>query len=609
MWPRLLGPILIYDLVATTRRGHHVLFRVLYVAVVAAILLVMYYDGIGRRRPDMKIEAQTLSAMRIQLIQLNEDFFQRFMFVEFLAIVLLTPSVTAGAIAEDKERRTLEFLLATNLNNYEIVVGKLVSRLAYMGLLMLAGLPVLALLQFLGGVEPALILAGFAAAGSMLFSLASLSILNSVIADKPRTAIFLTYFEVTLYFLASIYLPHLWKAGTLPQPVEWFCAGNIYTALMRLKTTVAATGTLLSGLPQILGQFATFHVSVALATLFFSIVGLRVWTRRQASGAVRHTRQLRVRSLPQVGNLPVLWKELYAEPLYRLQHGGSIVLTTLSAGLIVCGGMLVFALIYLELAAGKGTDKIQGIARLLTMIAASLALLATAMRACGAFAGERDRQTLDSLLTTPLKNSTIVWGKWFGSVLSVRKVWAWLFVLWLIAMALDAMGFFAVLWLLLACLIYSCFAASLGLWCSLHCRTTMRATVFTLLVLLMATWGHHLLMWCAKPLLEGVLGSPYWGYSSWVEGIKEFQTYGLTPPQTLNWLASQYTEFHEVSGPEMPYLEAHFNFLRPMEMVSAGLFLHVLATMVLVQRIHARFAAVTGRLPLDSRRRRTQAAA
>ena len=44
-------------------------------------------------------------------------------------ILLLTPAYTAGAVAEEKERRTLEFILATDLRNREIILGKVLSRL------------------------------------------------------------------------------------------------------------------------------------------------------------------------------------------------------------------------------------------------------------------------------------------------------------------------------------------------------------------------------------------------------------------------------------------------------------------------------------------------
>ncbi len=51
-------------------------------------------------------------------------FFEAFMMVQIVAVSILTPAFVAGAIAEEKDRKTLEFLLATDLRNREIVLSK-----------------------------------------------------------------------------------------------------------------------------------------------------------------------------------------------------------------------------------------------------------------------------------------------------------------------------------------------------------------------------------------------------------------------------------------------------------------------------------------------------
>src|SRR5438309_1571742 len=71
-------------------------------------------------------------------------------------------------------------------------------------LILLTGLPVVSLVQLLGGVDPTLVLVGFAATGLTMLSLAALSILNSVFAQKPRDAIVLTYLAVVAYMALSL---------------------------------------------------------------------------------------------------------------------------------------------------------------------------------------------------------------------------------------------------------------------------------------------------------------------------------------------------------------------------------------------------------------------
>src|SRR5579871_3158497 len=97
------------------------------------------------------------------------------------------------------ERNTLYFLLATDLYTREIFLSKYLSRLANMTLLLLTGLPILSVLQFMGGVDADLMLAGFAGTGLTMLGLASVSILMSTLLKRPRDAIALTYLLLIIY--------------------------------------------------------------------------------------------------------------------------------------------------------------------------------------------------------------------------------------------------------------------------------------------------------------------------------------------------------------------------------------------------------------------------
>jgi ABC-type Na+ efflux pump permease subunit len=65
------------------------------------------------------------------------------MAIQVAAVFWLTPAYLASAIVQEKERRTIEFLLITDLSSREIVLGLAFSRLALLALVLLAGLPIL----------------------------------------------------------------------------------------------------------------------------------------------------------------------------------------------------------------------------------------------------------------------------------------------------------------------------------------------------------------------------------------------------------------------------------------------------------------------------------
>ena len=60
--------------------------------------------------------------------------------------------MTAGALGHEKERGTLQALFGTELQSFEIVLGKLLGRLAILGQLGLIGLPLYLLMGGFAGL-------------------------------------------------------------------------------------------------------------------------------------------------------------------------------------------------------------------------------------------------------------------------------------------------------------------------------------------------------------------------------------------------------------------------------------------------------------------------
>src|SRR4029077_13348998 len=121
---------------------------------------------------------------------------------------------------------------------------------------------------------------------------------------------------------------------------------------------------------------------------------------------------------------------------------------------------------------------------------AFLLLLGVAVRAASSISSERDRQTFDALLTTPIDSSTILWSKWLGSVMSFRLGWAWLALIYGMGLLTGGLNLFALPMLLAAWFVFAGVSAIIGLWFSMTCRSTMRATVLTLFTTVALNIGH-----------------------------------------------------------------------------------------------------------------------
>jgi ABC-type transport system involved in multi-copper enzyme maturation permease subunit len=577
-WVRLFGPVLFYDLVRNARRTRTYLTRCGYLA-----LLLLFLWAIVER------EAENLSSNRgapdpKAMAALAESFFATFLGVQFGLVVFLTPAYVASAITEEKERKTLEFLLATDLDSREIVLGKLVARVGYLTLLLLTGLPVLSAVQFLGGVEPILVFAGFAATALTMASLAGISILASVYANRSRDAILLTYLAVGLYcglcLLGSAIIdmgvfparPLFPDGPSLNECINGFQAGNPFYVISR--TFWGPAGPLRSIVPTVLFGYAIFHVLLTLVTVTLAVLRLRPIALREASVTNKAAKHRLVQR--SVSERPMVWKEMYFGGGMRFRRW-SLVMVVLGvalsfapvpfmagvrlgsefkqyvrdlgpmiAGLCLFGvslygsgrlrfrrwslvvvgiGIPLFLCPLLYITAydspyGRSVSEFNAYVRGVGTIVASVCLLGVAVRGSVAVRIERDKDTLDALLTSPLTTQEILVGKWLGCLWGLRWPGLWLGGIYAVGLLTGGLSLLAVPLLVGAILVYAGTLAVLGLWFSVICRTTVRATVATVFSTLGLSVGHWLLWLCCLP---------FGGSGRDVEMFWKVQT-GITPP-------------------------------------------------------------------------------
>src|SRR5205085_3227407 len=93
---------------------------------------------------DQKIDTRNPQAAK-QLVGL-------FFLGQYILASLMAPTFAAGTITGEKERKTYEMLLASPLRPSTILIGKLLSSLSYLVLLILSSLPLMILCFLLGGI-------------------------------------------------------------------------------------------------------------------------------------------------------------------------------------------------------------------------------------------------------------------------------------------------------------------------------------------------------------------------------------------------------------------------------------------------------------------------
>jgi ABC-type transport system involved in multi-copper enzyme maturation permease subunit len=528
--PELVGPLFFYDLVRLARSGRTTLIRCVYALALLVGVSAVYYH----RFPQELFGAYSGRAPKASLSDLA-----RFgwlvvttaLVIQAAAVLVLTPAYVAGAIAEDKERRTLDLLFTTHLRDREIVLGKLCARILHLLGLLLAGLPMLCLAQLWGGVDPVILGALMLATLATLLSVAGVAILASVVSRGVQAALMGTYATVLLFNVACVCCPFYPLASpiALLLEIERQLTGAGPTGPVSLP--VFAAGSPLLVIVPLAAMYLLAHGSIAIGCVWWAVQSLRLSSEPVVGQPVAppvdsdeepvaHEKKrkiveetVRFFQLPPVGERPLVWLEMYAGSVWRRANpsAGDVIaqLALLFAVFLVIaltlGGLVLSCETGLE---GWGSytrsvrTELNPLVRALTLLVAGFGCAGLAYRLAGAVSRERERQTLDGLLSLPIDREELLRAKWLGNVLRWRIVAYCLGGIWLVGLLAGALHPMSALALALSVGAYAAFFACMGLWLSLSARTTRRAHAWMALALFVMFAGPWALLF-VTPLSGG----------------------------------------------------------------------------------------------------------
>lgn len=127
--------------------------------------------------------------------------------LEMCLVAYIVPSVTASSIAGEREKQTLEILLTTALKPGQIIWGKLVSSISTLLLYILSGLPILAIVFSVGGIEIVDLIQVMLYIFVLAIFFGSFGILFSCLFKKSMVATICTYGMVIITALG----PYIFK--------------------------------------------------------------------------------------------------------------------------------------------------------------------------------------------------------------------------------------------------------------------------------------------------------------------------------------------------------------------------------------------------------------
>lgn len=172
------NPVLQRELLVNLRMNRAFILLFSYLAILG---LVVYAAWPVERQVDM-----TKSNAAKELVDL-------FFLGQYLLVSLMAPSFAAGAITGEKERKSYEMLLASPLKPAAILSGKLLASLAPLGILILCSLPIVMLCVPLGGVSLYEVLAAYLALTVSVITFGMISLACSSYFSRTMASLTVSY--------------------------------------------------------------------------------------------------------------------------------------------------------------------------------------------------------------------------------------------------------------------------------------------------------------------------------------------------------------------------------------------------------------------------------
>jgi ABC-type transport system involved in multi-copper enzyme maturation permease subunit len=524
----LVGPVFRAELVRTARRQRYYLLRVAYGF---ALLLLIWGDYAALVE---LAEGRGSTPSIAEIADFAVRTFGSFAGFQLATILVLVPPLFGAVIADEKQRKTIHYLMASQLSSGEIVFDKLAARLLHVGVFILLGLPVISLLTLFGGVAWEYVVVAYVGTCSTTFFAAAMATLVSTFARRVRQGVLIAYvLEFAWLIVPSVADPlcrfafprvYLWF-----RPVnDWVQATSPLFVLFTAARRRMRRGIFLGGTGVMLDPFLWMVGLQLAAGVFFLLVAmmqLRPTFRRQETSARRlawfgpRQRPSRWLRRPACGEDAMLWKErhcvrtdvftkLFVLPATIILTVGVILASGLDDNVVRCFNELVrtgypspsFA-----------RSELNDTLRAISPYSIALWLLAVAGATASRVTGEREEDTWVSLLSTPLSGWEILRGKGLGAVWDLRGLGALLGLFWLIVLAAGGVHPLGFLLALLVVALLTWFVVTLGMYVSLSARTTSRAITTVIVVLVFLNGGYFVIL---EPVLM-IFGSgvDQWTYS------------------------------------------------------------------------------------------------
>ena len=411
----MLGPIFQRELSTIPRRPGHFGTRAATLTAIGILGATTWQATIGFDRDATLGETAAFGLL----------FFQILTFVLLLFTLFFAALSAAGAVSQEKDRRTFLLLLVTDMRNHEIVLGKLLGALLPILEQLLITAPVFAMLLWLGGIAPEQVLQAVLVLLATAIAAGSLGGLMALWRDRTFQALALSVLALVLWVCLTqavgIVGPLLTKA------IDWSRVQAWIDPFLAMQSVLEPPAVGSGSIPPAYG-YVLVAILAAVLVNGLGVKKLRAWnpsgepvmqregpTAAEEDEAIEEERRRQAHAAPGVArpvwSNPVLWREV------RTLAYGRRPLLVKFAFAIVLALIVYFAASQLHRAGGRPAFA----AALGIVPVAILSLLLVAAQAVTSVTSERDTGALDVLLVTDISPREFVFGKLLGVIYNTKE--------------------------------------------------------------------------------------------------------------------------------------------------------------------------------------------
>ena len=424
----LTGPIFDKELRVSSRRRRNYVLRFSYLALLTMFLALYWMEAAPSGQSGLYQSSRMAQAGQMIIVYV--------VWFQFLATQMIAGIMLSTSISDEIYHKTLGLLMTTPINSFQVVIGKLLSKLLQLLLLMAISLPLLAIVRVFGGVPWGYVVSGLCITLTTVLFVGSLSLFYSIFSRRAYVVIILTVLTIGVMFaLAPLFrvMAGRFVSGTVLDFIVALSYVNPYICLVLATETMMSPG----GTGWMPGSWWLVQCAVMLGgsvlLLFLSVLMVRRVALRQATGEAGVSSKKPYQS-PQLDPGTTLRQAFDGEP--RRVRGSAILWKELRSPLFgrhklafaisIAVGLILLFMTYAFFADQNALDDSE-VHIIYALVFMGLGTLFAIILPATCITSEKESRAWPLLLTTTLGDWQILGAKFVGVLRRSLPIWCLLF--------------------------------------------------------------------------------------------------------------------------------------------------------------------------------------